>query len=223
MSKYHFTDNVAIEMKGGFPPKVDIKGKGKIIAPMTGTALPSGTSAFLGLGKMPLKNDILITDLDSYDVVSTARAWTPAFEMHYQFGKTGVNKFRPYIGAGFMYAYFSEVKMDKGVKNDLLASAHMVQNLLDGKAGAALDHKTSSADLKVKLKADDAFAPIVTAGFTYDFKENWFAVASVSYAKLSNDVTIDVINKTTGQTLNHAETSIDVDPLLTYVGIGFRH
>lgn len=54
-------------------------------------------------------------------------------------------------------------------------------------------------------------------------RKSWFAVASVSYAKLSNDVTIDVINKTTGQTLNHAETSIDVDPLLTYVGIGFRH
>ncbi|AXQ21736.1 OmpW family protein [Acinetobacter wuhouensis] len=223
MSKYQFTDNWALEMKGGIPPKVDIKGKGKIYSPMRGTAFPSDTSKFFGLGEMPLKKDIFITDLSAQDVVSTARAWTPAFELQYQFGKSGVNKFRPYLGVGVMYAYFNELKTHPAVQADLIASGHMVQNILDNKAGASLDKKTSSANPKIKVKADDAFAPIVTAGFTYDITPSWFAVASVSYAKLSNDISIDVVNQNNGQVLNHATTTIDTDPLLTYMGIGYRY
>jgi len=30
MAKYHFTDNLSLEVKAGIPPKVDIKGKGQI-------------------------------------------------------------------------------------------------------------------------------------------------------------------------------------------------
>ena len=61
-------------------------------------------------GDIPLKQDIHITDLSQGGKAATARAWLPAVELHYQFGKTGVNKFRPYIGAGVMYAYFNDLK-----------------------------------------------------------------------------------------------------------------
>jgi outer membrane protein W len=33
MANYNFTDNLSLEIKAGIPPKVDIKGKGKIYAP----------------------------------------------------------------------------------------------------------------------------------------------------------------------------------------------
>ena len=46
------------------------------------------------------------------------------------------------------------------------------------KAGASLEGKPSSGNMKVKVDATDTIAPIVTAGFTYDFKQNWFATAS---------------------------------------------
>ncbi|GGH25743.1 OmpW/AlkL family protein [Acinetobacter courvalinii] len=215
MANYHFTDNVSLEIKAGIPPKVDIKGKGDIYAPLNG-------SASTILGNIDLRQDLHITDLTQGDKAATARAWLPAFELHYQFGKSGVNKFRPYVGAGVMYAYFNDLKMNSGIESDLIKAGHMIQNIHDGKAGAALDNKTSSADPVVKLKATDTFAPIVTVGATYDFNPNWFAVGSVSYSKMNNEAKISVTDRNTGKELIRANTKIDIDPLITYVGVGHR-
>lgn len=220
VSNYYFTDHLSLEIKAGIPPKVDIKGKGQVNAPLSGTAKPGGIGAIIG--ELPLKQDIAITNLSSYDQAATARAWTPAVELHYQFGKTGVNKFRPYLGVGVMYAYFNDLKVNSGVESDLIAAGHMIQNIKDGKAGQALDKLNSSADPQIKLDAGDAWAPIVTAGFTYDFSPNWFAVASVSYAKLHNSTSIDVVDRNSGDLLIQAKTRIDIDPILTYMGVGYR-
>ncbi|ESK54265.1 MAG: OmpW family protein [Moraxellaceae bacterium] len=215
MANYHFTDNLSLEIKAGIPPKVDIKGKGDIYAPLSG-------SASTILGDIDLKQDLHITDLNQGARAATARAWLPAVELHYQFGKSGVNKFRPYIGAGVMYAYFNDLKMNSGIESDLIKAGHMIQNIHDGKAGAALDGKTSSADPVVKLKATDTFAPIVTLGATYDFKPNWFAVGSISYSKMNNEAQIYVTDRNSGKELIRANTKIDIDPLITYLGVGYR-
>lgn len=212
---YYLTDNLSLQFIGGIPPKVDLKGKGQVYAPFAAT----GNTA---LGKVELQNNLLITDLDRPDKVASARAWVPAAELQYQFGKSGINKFRPFVGAGLMYAYFNELELDKGVESDLITAGHMIQNIQDGKAGAALERKTSSASPKVKLDASDTLAPIVSAGFTYDFKPNWFATASVSYAKLDNEATIDVIDQNTGKQLVSSKTKIDINPLVSYLGIGYR-
>jgi len=74
----------------------------------------------------------------------------------------------------------------------------------------------------VDVDANDAIAPIVTAGFNYDLNDNWYATASVSYAKLNNVATISVLNTNTGNELIHATTKIDIDPLITYLGVGYR-
>lgn len=215
MANYHFTDNLSLEIKAGIPPKVNIQGKGNIYAPLSGSANTS-------LGSIDLKQDIHITDLTQGGKAATARAWLPAVELHYQFGKSGVNKFRPYVGAGVMYAYFNDLKMNSGIESDLIKAGHMIQNIHDGQAGAALDGKTSSADPIVKLEATDTFAPIVTLGATYDFNPNWFAVGSVSYSKMNNEAKIYVTDKNTGKELIRANTKIDIDPLITYVGVGYR-
>ncbi|KHO16710.1 MULTISPECIES: OmpW/AlkL family protein [Acinetobacter calcoaceticus/baumannii complex] len=220
MANYNFTDNLSLEIKAGVPPKVDIKGKGNIYAPLSGVDKPSGIGTILG--DIPLKQDIHITDLTQGGKAATARAWLPAVELHYQFGKSGVNKFRPYIGAGVMYAYFNDLKMNSGIESDLIKAGHMIQNIHDGQAGAALDGKTSSANPIVKLEATDTFAPIVTVGATYDFNPNWFAVGSVSYSKMNNEAKIYVTDQNTGKELIKANTKIDIDPLITYVGVGYR-
>lgn len=219
---YHVNDNVSLQVIGGIPPKVDIKGKGMITAPLSGLADPGGIADLLFPDGLPLDYDVPITDLSSYGKAASARAWTPAFQAQYQFGKSGVNKFRPYVGAGIMYAYFNDIELNKGIESDLIAAGHMIQNIKDNKAGAALDGKESSGKMVVDVDADDAIAPIVTLGFTYDFTPSWFTVASVSYAKLNNKTKIDVINQTTGEQLIHATTKIDIDPLITYLGVGYR-
>ena len=77
--------------------------------------------------------------------------------------------------------------MNPGIEADLIQAGHMIQNIHDGKAGAALDRNTSSANPIVKLEATDTFAPIVTLGASYDFNPNWFAVGSVSYSKMNSE------------------------------------
>lgn len=77
------------------------------------------------------------------------------------------------------------------------------------------------ADMRVKVEADSAWAPILNVGATYDFDENWFAVGSISYAKLDSDTTITVKNKA-GDQLIEAKSNIDIDPYITYLGVGYR-
>lgn len=220
MMKYHINDNWAVELKAGVPPKVDIMGKGQVYAPLTGTVKPDGIGTIIG--DIKLKKDIPITNLEQNDTAASARAWLPAVELHYQFGQSGIHKFRPYVGAGVLYAYFNDIKVNAGISKDLENAGHRIQNIKDGKAGAALEGLESSGTMKVKVKTEDAFAPIVTVGATYDFNDKWFAVGSVSYAKLSNDTTITVQNQNTGENLIQASTKIDVDPIITYAGIGYR-
>lgn len=233
MANYHFTDNISLEFKAGIPPKVDIKGQGQINAPVLGIATPEGkldtpligpiaNGLINGIGDIPLDTQIPITNLSKPKKAASATAWLPAAEVHYQFGKSGVNKFRPYVGAGVMYAHFTNLEMDSGIRKDLVAAGHMIQNVLDGQAGAALDGKLSSGKPTVKLKADDAIAPMATIGATYDFNDRWFAVGSVTYAPMSSDVKISVVDQNTGKKLINAKTKIDIDPIITYAGIGYR-
>ncbi|MEB3790506.1 OmpW/AlkL family protein [Acinetobacter sp. IK40] len=229
MFDYYVNDNVSLKLIGGIPPKVKLKGKGTVYAPFEaiGHPLPNipGTPDYDPNApdiNVYLKNGLLITDLNKYDKAATATAWTPAIQATYHFGKTGVNKFRPYIGAGLLYAHYSNIKINNGVKNDLIAAGHMIQNIHDGQAGAALEGRPSSGKMIVKVDADDAIAPIVSLGFNYDLNESWFATGSLSYAKLNNQATIKVINQNANSQLIHATTKIDIDPLITYLGVGYR-
>ncbi|WP_267461061.1 OmpW family outer membrane protein [Acinetobacter sp. Tol 5] len=63
---------------------------------------------------------------------------------------------------------------------------------------------------------------VQTCGTTSDIDSNWFGIASVSYAKLNNQAKIDVIDANTGNRLIHSKTKVDIDPLITYLGIGYR-
>jgi outer membrane protein W len=217
MSNYYFTDHVSLEVKAGIPPKVDLKGQGKIYAPFSAIATPIGAA----LGQLELENNILITDLGAQGATASARAWTPAFELQYHFGKTGVNKFRPYVGLGVMYAYFNELEMNTRIEQDLIAAGHMIANIKQGHAGASLEGKTSSANPQVELEASEAFAPIATIGFSYDYNERWFAVGSLSYAQLRNDTTITVTDAKLGK-LIRSKADIEINPILAYAGMGYR-
>ncbi|ENW89663.1 MULTISPECIES: OmpW/AlkL family protein [Acinetobacter] len=226
MTNYFFTDNVSFEVKAGIPPKVDLQGKGKIYAPFSAVATPSidlieQIPGGIDLPAISMKNDLLITDLEAHGPAASARAWTPAFEFQYHFGKTGVNKFRPYVGLGLMYAYFNELEINPRTEQDLIAAGHMIANIKQGQAGASLEGTPSNANPKVELEASDAFAPVATVGFTYDFNEKWFAVGSLSYAHLQNDTTITVTDATHGE-LIRSKADIEVNPILAYAGIGIR-
>lgn len=239
LTNYYFTDNISLEVKAGIPPKVDLQGKGKIYAPFSATAKPlddylslidenkigptlkSLINTFRNISEIELENKIFVTDLEGGGPASTARAWTPAVELQYHFGKTGVNKFRPYLGAGVIYAYFNELELNSRIEKDLINAGHMIANIKLGKAANALEQKHSGTNPKVKLDATDVFAPVFTAGFTYDFNPSWFAVGSLSYSKLKNEVTITVSDDKLGK-LIESKTKVEINPLIAYLGVGYR-
>lgn len=219
---YYIDDHWSVEMKAGVPPKVDILGQGTVYANVDARDKLVGNTL--------LQNDIQITDMSQGNgVASTARAWLPAALVQYQFGKRGVNKFRPYVGAGVMYAYFNDIDLNQGIVNDLAVAGGRIQLIQDDKPTEALGSKKQIAgnesaqvgSMRVKADADSVFAPIINIGATYDFNEDWYAVGSVSYAKLDSDTTITVKNGQ-GQELIEAKANIDIDPYITYLGIGYR-
>ncbi|AWL28467.1 OmpW family protein [Acinetobacter defluvii] len=220
---YFVNDKVSVELIGGIPPKVDIQGKGQIVA--SAHSIANSTAALpSNINGLDITKDILITDLGAHGKVAEVTAWTPALTAKYHFGQSGVNKFRPFVGGGIVYGHFNKLKLDSGVDQDLVNAGHMVQNVLDGQAGVALQNTgSSSANPVVNVDTDDAFAPVVTAGFSYDVTDRWFTTASVTYMpNFNNTATITVTDQNTGKELIHAKTKVDLDPLITYVGVGYR-
>lgn len=217
MADYYFTDHISLQAVGGYPPTAKLKGVGTIYAPLSAHNTSAG-----GLISFDLNKNIMITNLEQRDPVASVRAWTPALNLQYHFGKTGVNKFRPYIGVGAMYAWFDHIKLNADTEKDLINAGHMVQNVKDGQAGAALAGLASSSRPYVKIKTDTAWAPFATAGFSYDFNDRWFSTASISYAPLKTTARILVINNKDQSELIRATSKVDINPVISYIGLGYR-
>lgn len=210
--EYAATDHITFEVKGGVPPIVDILGVGTVYAPIEAS-----------LNGAPLNNDLLITDLTQGNgIAASARAWLPVAEVQYHFGKSGVDKLRPYVGVGFMYAYFNDFELNDGVRNDLEIAGQRVQQLQANNPFVAIGELSADGSMDVDVDSSSDFAPIVTVGATYDFNDKWFAAGSLSYAKLGSDTTIKIIDKATDETLITAKTKTDIDPFITYLGVGYR-
>lgn len=223
LMKYHYNDAISFELKGGFPPKVHAKGIGTVYAPVIGNvSLPALSALLVGHSVVPVNQNILVSQLDSVSSAVTATAWLPGVEIQYQFGKPKVNKFRPYVGAGVIYAYLNNLKVNNVVNDNLILAGHRVQNILDNQSGYGLEGRLSSANPVVKVKTDDAFAPMATVGFTYDISDEWFAAASLTYAKLDIHANIQVVNSKNNELLIEANNTISVDPIISFVGIGYR-
>ncbi|WP_374664297.1 OmpW family protein [Acinetobacter sp.] len=194
MLDYFVNDNVSLELVLGAPPEMELSGKGQIMIPPI-------------FGNKP----ITAANLDKFDKIATTDAYTPTFLAKYHFGSIE-NKLRPYVGAGVMYAHFSDVKADPNLNAELNTDAML--KLLNPELG--------------KIEVDDAFAPVVIAGADYNINKNWFATASVSYAHLSTTANLNVIGNTqigssaNRDTILEGRSKIEINPIVTYLGIGYR-
>ena len=178
---YLVNDNVSLGLILGVPPTFDIKGKGALLkTPLT----PNG----LNLNRK----------------VGDVKVYSPVVTGKYHFG-TVDSKFRPYVGAGFMYAHFSDFKLDSAIAND-----------------ATL--KTINGSIH-NVKIDDAVAPVAFIGADYNITKNWFATASVSYVHLSTHANLQVsgTNPIRTQPVEvQGSSKIEINPIVTYLGVGYR-
>lgn len=170
---YLVNDNVSLGLILGVPPKIDMKGEGKLLA-----------------------NQL---NLDKFNKLADVKVYSPVIAAKYHFGAV-TNKFRPYMGAGLMYAHFSDFKLDSEVTSDVAAKNMEIRN--------------------VTIK--DAIAPVAFIGADYNITPNWFATASVSYTHLNTEAKLDVYSNAYKTTIAQSKTKVEINPIVTYVGLGFR-
>jgi outer membrane protein len=134
--------------------------------------------------------------------LGTAREWSPTLLLKYYF-LSPQSKFRPYVGAGGSYVWFSDVKLSQPMANGAFLYSPQTGNALTGPTSV---HISSS------------FAPVVNAGLTYNFNKHWSAAFSVSYMWLSARATLTTTSAV-GQI--KSESKLKLDPIVTFLSVGY--
>ncbi|RXZ36588.1 OmpW family protein [Oxalobacteraceae bacterium CAVE-383] len=133
--------------------------------------------------------------LSSLGEVGSAKQWSPAIVAKYYFGDAE-SKFRPFIGAGVTYVWYSDVQLSRSLQSALTAGTG-----------------TATADLS------SSWAPVANIGAAYNFDKNWSVALSVSYIPLKTDA--DITGTTPAGTVK-AKTSLTINPLVTFLSVGYR-
>jgi len=143
-------------------------------------------------------------DLAGLGELGTAKQWSPAIVAKYFFGD-GTSKFRPFVGAGLTYVWYSDVKLSSAFQNR-----------------AALN--TGAAGGNASASLSSSWAPVLNVGATYNFNERWSASLSVSYIPLKTDA--DITGNPGGAAAalgpQRYKTSITLDPIVSFLSVGYK-
>ncbi len=192
---HFFNDNIAGTFVGGVPPKFDLYGSGNVIAPVP----VIGPLTLINLG-LPQNNP-----------VATVREWSPAIVAQYYFG-TKESKFRPFVGGGVSYNFFTNLKLNPNFVNALQNLGQVLQLGMG---------QVPSGTAKVTAETSSSWTPVGNVGVSYEFAKNWTAIGTVSYLPLKTTSTI-TIRSAQGQVLAVNKTDIKVDPLVFGLAIGYK-
>ena len=193
--RHFFTDHVAATFAFGVPPKFTVHGSGTVIAPLPGIT--------------PLK----LVDLGASEnnPVITAREWGPALLLHYFFNEES-SRFRPFVGIGVSYNFFSDVKLNGNVEQTLRNLGPLLQLGL-GNAS------TSPADVSVDLTS--SWQVVGNAGVQYEFVKNWIATGSIAFVPLKTTAVI-TLKDNQGNKLAVNKADIKINPLVFELAIGYK-
>jgi len=136
--------------------------------------------------------------------LGTAKQWSPAIVAKYYFGEAN-SKFRPFVGAGVTYVWYSDVKLSSAFQN----SASLNSGAAGGNASASLS---------------SSWAPVLNAGATYNFNDRWSMSLSVSYIPLKTDaeITGNPAGPAAAFGTQRYKTSITLDPIVSFLSVGYR-
>jgi outer membrane protein len=189
---------------GGTPVDVTFPGTGATISSADTIGFTAGyfvtdhIAAEFEIGAPP-KFDLSGTgQLAQFGKLGTVRQWSPTLLFKYFFREAQA-KFRPYVAIGVTHTWFSDASLTNTAFEN-----------------AALGGPTS-------VDTSSIWAPVFNAGFTYAFSEHWFAGFSVSYIPMSTTGTFTSQSRTPVGTLTRrSEARITLDPIVTYLRIGYR-
>jgi outer membrane protein len=132
-----------------------------------------------------------------------ARQWSPTILGKYYFGD-GNAAFRPFIGAGGTYVWYSDVKLTSNLQSAL---------------GTQLGLGPFATGTTAKL--DSSFAPVVNAGLAYQFDKHWGVSFSVSYIRLKTTAKLTTTS-ITGLPVATSESRLKLNPIVTFLSATYK-
>lgn len=192
-SSHFFTDHIAATVVGGIPPLVSIKGGGWVIPPG-----PAGVLGKLNIGDPALN-----------PLIKSARAWTPVALLQYYFRDADA-KFRPFVGAGVSYAWFTDIQLSN---NTIAAIRNSLGQPLAAAAGLP-------GQTQVQVKSSTSWSPVLNAGLTWKYSPSLGLTASVTYIPLQTTAAL-YVKSAGGVMLAQAKSKVTIDPIIPYIGVTY--
>jgi outer membrane protein len=191
----HFvTDNIAVTTVAGVPPKFKLSGTGVLQAPG-----PAGALGNVNLGA-PANNPL----------VTSVREWSPALLFQYYLFDAK-STFRPFVGLGVSYNWFSSIQLNQNFKNSL-------NSQLGATLAAGSGHPTPST---VAAQSTPSWQPVFNAGLTYNFTDHWSLVGSLSFIPLKT-TTVITVKAADGAVLSQSKSELKVNPIISFVALGYK-
>lgn len=135
---------------------------------------------------------------EQFGKLGQAKQWSPTLLFKYYFNAP-TSSFRPYLGIGVSRIWFT---------GEQITNSGFEANVLHG---------------PTSVSTDSSWEPVFNAGFTYAFTRHWFAGASISYLPLSTTAKLTSNSVTpVGPLTVTSQTKIKLNPIVTYVSVGYR-
>lgn len=148
---------------------------------------------------IPPKFDLSGTgSLSQFGKLGTVKQWSPTLLFKYFFLEPQA-KFRPYVGIGVTRTSFSDAT---------ITNTQFESSFLNG---------------PTTVDASSVWEPVFNVGFTYAFTEHWFAGFSVSYIPMKTTATLTTqAQRPVGTLTQRSEAKVTLDPIVTYLRVGYR-
>ncbi|MGO4327742.1 OmpW family protein [Cupriavidus sp. 2TAF22] len=199
-------DPLTVDSVNGFPVGQPKPGTGAEIqsADTVGISLEHYFTDNIGVDfvfGIPPKHDVAGEgSFAKYGMLGSVKQWSPAVLVKYHF-LDAKSKFRPYIGIGVNYTWFT----GETITNQTFVKSEFGPNA------------TMSASAK------SSWNPVFNVGANYAVTDNWFVGISVSYVPLSTTASFTAQNAgAAGNQTVQSHTKIKIDPVVTFLNVGYR-
>lgn len=139
--------------------------------------------------------------LASLGQIGTARQWSPAVIAKWYFGDRN-SQIRPFVGLGVTRVWYSDVKLSSSLQAAVTPPAF-------GGPGTATANLSSS------------WSPVANLGLTYNIDKKWSIGFSISYIPLDTDAEI-IGRNAAGNVISRHTTNLTLDPLVTFLSVGYK-
>jgi outer membrane protein len=137
--------------------------------------------------------------LAPYGKLGSAKQWSPTLLLKYYFLQAQ-SRFRPFLGIGVSRVWFS----DAGITN----GQFLANPLLGG---------PTTVDIQSK------WVPVFNGGFSFQVTDHWYAGLSISYLPLKTTATLTSNSATpAGNLTSVSKANITLNPIVTYINVGYR-